>query len=383
MSRLGGLAPIMGFSVIYYTQLHMTKPFVPLYAASAGAGLAGVGVVAAAGALLPIFIALPVGILADRRGTRTVLVAGSALSLAALLLLATGPGLALILVAQLLAGAGQLMTLVASQSRVAGLSSGRGAERSFSVYTMVASVGQILGPLGGGFLVTRAGYPGMFLFAAGLALLALTAALIFPKISGTHAPPPRQEASRARILWYLRDPPTRIAILMSCLIAAPDTLRTSLLPVYLETAAQLTVQQVGYVLSLFSITGLFARLLMPLLADRLGPLTLMAAIGVVVAVVLAAIPFTASVAVLAVLVALLGLAFGMGKPLSMALVVNEAQADELGLVVALRVTGNRVTDFVAPLCFGFAAAAAGVGAGFGLGAALIGLGTIPLWWRRR
>ncbi|MGH3760966.1 MFS transporter [Actinophytocola sp.] len=383
---LARLTPVMSFSFIHYLQNHMVKAFVPLFAASMGAGLGAIGLIIAAAALTPMLLAVPVGLLSDRHGIRALFFAGSLLSVLAYGTLWTEPDLPVILAAQVLAGTGQLMIMLGGQARVAALAEKGEAEKHFSVYTLVASAGQIVGPLVAGVLIGVSGYPLLFGCAAALGVLSCAVTLLVPSIAGKPIPAPARESLRRQALTQLHSRPMRVAILLSCLMSVPEMLRISFLPIYLEQQAGLSVQQLSYVLSLFSGAGLAARLVMPALVRMWGRHTLMAVAGLTVVGALLLVPLSSSVVVLACLTATLGLAFGTGRPLSMALIASSAPPHQLGMAVGLRMTGNRMADFLVPMAFGAAASVAGVAASFVVGAVLVASGTsllVPSAWRER
>ena len=86
----------------------------------------------------------------------------------------------------------------------------------------------------------------------------------------------------------------------------------------------------------------------------------------------ATIPLTTNVAVLAIQMALLGLGLGLGQPLTLAWVAATSPANAMGTAVAVRLTGNRLAQLVAPIMLGAMAGPAGVAAVFLALAALLG-----------
>lgn len=385
-STLARLTPVMAFSFIHYLQNHMVKAFVPLFAATLGASLGDIGLITAATALTPMLLAVPVGLVSDRHGIRAVFFFGSLLSVIAYLALWLWPSLSVVLAAQVLAGTGQLMIMLGGQARVAGLAERNEAEKHFSLYTLVASAGQILGPIVAGLLIGFSGYPTLFLCAAALGVLSCLVTLTVPSIAGKPLVAPERVSGRRQAVEQLRTRSMRVAILISCLMSVPEMLRISFLPIYLQDVAGLSVQELSWVLSLFSGAGLAARLLMPTLVRTWGRHTLMTVVGLVVVGSLLVVPLSSSVVLLAFLTAMLGLAFGTGRPLSMALVASSAPPHQFGMAVGLRLTGNRLADFLVPIAFGGAASLAGVWASFVLGAVFVASGTsvlVPAAWRER
>lgn len=353
------------------------RPYVPLYAASLDVGYLGVGVVASAIALLPMFLALPVGGLVDRWSPRPLIVIGACLSGASYLVLWAVPGFAVIIASQLVAGLANLLIVLSAQSYVGSLGQGAAAERNFAIYTIYASIGQIGGPLAGGLLISWVGFGGAFLAAAGFSSLALTATLLtMPRTARRPSATMRKVPRTA--MHYLAQGPTRLAIMVSCLMSVPEILRTSFIPIYLDQAVGLDPAHVGWVLALFSVAGLVSKTLLPRIVNRFGRQATLFCITAFCSLTVAALPVDASLIFVSAIVVTMGLTFGLGRPLSMAMAANSASADDMGVVIGLRLTGNRIADFALPLGFGAVAALATIGAAFVTGAAAMMLGTAAL-----
>jgi MFS family permease len=337
-------------------------------------GYLGIGVAAAAISFLPMFLAIPVGSLTDRWGVRPMVIAGTIISGLSYLALWSAPGVAILIASQLVAGLANLLIVLGAQSYVGSLGNGRAAERNFGTYTIYASIGQILGPLLGGIVISLIGFGGAFASAASLSTLCLAAAMILlPKQTATPATAARRPLP-ARTWKYLHHKTIRLAILSSCLMSVPEILRTSFLPIYLGEVVRLDPVWVGYVLSLFSVAGLVAKTVLPRVVERFGRQTLMLTITIGCAATLAVIPLSASVWTIGIITLLMGATFGLGRPLSMAMAATSASPGDLGMVVGLRLSGNRLADFGLPLAFGSAASVAGIGASFVVGAGLMVLG---------
>ena len=378
MRRPGGLSPIIVVFVLHNLQTHMMRPYVPLFAASLDVGYLGVGIVAAALGFLPIFFALPVGNLADRWGPRPMIVVGALLNASAFVLLWALPTIGVIIVSQLVAGFANLLLTLSTQTYVGGLGRGRAAERNFGTFTMFASIGQIGGPLLGGVIISLFGFSAAFLTASTLSVLCVTAALVLlPKFERAQVAPARAAVPR-RAWEYLKTRETQLVILASCLMAIPEILRTSFLPLYLGEEVHLDPALVGYVLAIFSVAGLVAKSVLPRVVARFGRQVMLFSFTVGCALAMSAIPLTVSIWVVCVITACMGLTFGLGRPLSMAMAANASRPGEMGFVVALRLSGNRVADFVLPVTFGTAASIAGIGAVFVTGGVIMLIGAAAL-----
>lgn len=380
MHRPRDLTSITIVFVLHNLQTHMMRPYVPLFAASLDVGYLGVGIVAAALGFLPIFFALPVGNFADRWGARPMIVVGAILNASAFMLLWAFPNIAVIIVSQMIAGMSNLLLTLSTQTFIGGLGRGRAAERNFGTFTMFASIGQIGGPLLGGVIISLFGFGAAFLTASSLSVLCVTAALLLlPKFERPTLPVPRALAVSRKAWEYLKSRETQLVILASCLMSIPEILRTSFLPLYLGESVRLDPALVGYVLAIFAVAGLVAKSVLPRVVAKFGRQVMLFAFTVGCALAILAMPLTVSIWVVCVITACMGLTFGLGRPLSMAMAANASRPGEMGFIVALRLSGNRVADFVLPVAFGTAASVAGIGAVFVTGGLIMMVGAAALF----
>lgn len=135
----------------------------------------------------------------------------------------------------------------------------------------------------------------------------------------------------------------------------------------------------GYVLSLFSVAGLIAKTVLPRVVARFGRMVLLFTITTTCAATVAAIPLFHHRIAIAVITLLMGATFGLGRPLSMAMAANSSDEGDMGMVVGLRIAGNRFADFVFPVTFGGVAALTGIAGAFLSGAVLMVTGAAFLW----
>jgi len=151
----------------------MIVPALPVLAKSFGisAGTAAQIITALA---LGRFVGLPVaGVVLDRLGTRSALIAGPALSCIAGLLAAGMPWFGLILVLVVLIGVSESVWVIARE--VAGIDLARPDQRGrvLSGFHGVNYLGFALGPLLGGMLVETAGFRAIFVAYAACAALSV------------------------------------------------------------------------------------------------------------------------------------------------------------------------------------------------------------------
>ena len=138
--------------------VYLIRPTTSYRILALGEGAREVGLVAAAFALLPIFLAVPLGRLSDRRGAPLLLI-GCAVQTGGGLLLALTETTATIAAASAVVGLGHLALALGAQDVVARESRSDRHDHHFGLLTAGVSFGQLLGPLAAGFLLGASATP--------------------------------------------------------------------------------------------------------------------------------------------------------------------------------------------------------------------------------
>lgn len=352
-----------------------------------GADAFALGVVAAAFAILPVLLAVPLGRLTDRHGEPLFLVLGGVLMTVATLLTLAADTLVLLALSQAALGIGQLMSVIASQTLVGRWFPTKAARSGrFGHYAAGAAVGQLLGPIAGGAIVAAAAGGGalalgmLLLVVPGIAGVGLAAWIMVREGGGA----PRTGADgtvapRVPAMTILRWPGMGRTMVASLAINLGVDMLIVFLPAYGE-ANGLGVETVAALLALRSATAIGARVLTGRVARKLGDGRALRVVIAVAAFAYLTIPLTASPLVLAVQVVLLGLGLGLGQPLTLAWVAATSPPDAMGTAIAVRLTGNRVAQLIAPAILGALAGPAGIAAIFlAQGAMLAGAAALLAW----
>jgi len=149
--------------------------------------------VAASGGLL-----VPAGMLGDRIGHATAVLAGAAISVVAMVACALAPSFGLFLGARVLQGVGTA-TLMASAPALAALASPPDRrEHAVGIFQSAAATGLAAGPIIGGLMVVLLGWRGVFWFRVPIAVLLVVLAFGTPRTAG---PPGGLSGRQASELW--------------------------------------------------------------------------------------------------------------------------------------------------------------------------------------
>ncbi|MCC0579039.1 MFS transporter [Streptomyces californicus] len=360
----------------------MARPAVSYRALALGADEAAVGVIAGVYALLPLFAAVPLGRRTDHGRCAPLLPLGVLLISGGCALSGLVSSLPAMAAWSGVMGLGHLCFVIGAQSIVARQSAPDQQDRDFGHFTIGASLGQLVGPVAAGALISgQGGALGRtsalaLLVSAGVCALALTSLWRIEHRRTADARPRAAGKVPVRTILGARGVPAGILISMAVL-SATDIL-TAYLPVVGEHRS-IAPATVGLLLSLRAAATIACRLVMTPLLRLLGRRALLTGSCLIAGLLCAAVALPVPVPVLAAVLAVLGFCLGVGQPLSMTTVVRAAPDAARSTALALRLTGNRLGQVAAPAGAGLIAGAVGVAAPFVLlGAGLIGAAGLGL-----
>ncbi|XVX20359.1 MFS transporter [Actinomycetota bacterium] len=330
---------------------YLSRPSITYAAMDAGLSAGVLGVIGGAYAAIALVIAIPVGRWNDRIGAWPLFVIGSAVMLGAVIALGFAPVSAWTLAGIAgLVGAGHLACTVSAQSAVADASPGR-LDTAFGHLTLIASLGQALGPLALGLAPDAAARQGfsredLTLVCVGVALLLLTLLNRLPFHHGGGEAEPQGSLS-----GIVRIPGLLTAVVASALILAAVDLTVIYLPLLGEERG-LSAAAVGTLLAIRGVASMVSRFGLGRIVASIGRSRFMVISVVVSSLTLLATAMPMPYAALAVVMAVMGLGLGVGQPLTMAWVSTVAPARDRGLALALRLTGNRIGQLTLPAAVG-------------------------------
>ncbi|MFC8828542.1 MFS transporter [Streptomyces sp. NPDC057137] len=388
----------------------MARPAVSYRALALGADERAVGVIAGVYALLPLFAAVPLGRRTDRGRCVPLLAVGAVLIGVGCGLSGTAGSLAALAAWSGVMGLGHLCFVIGAQSIVARRSSPAEQDRNFGHFTIGASLGQLVGPVAAGLLVS--GHDGAMgrtsalalVVSAGVAAVSLTClrrieAPLTPAAGpdgkgkrsgqgrqdgkgkpGRKSRPPRP--GKVSVWRILRTRGVPSGIFVSLAVLSATDILTAYLPVIGEDRG-ISPTTIGVLLSLRAAAAIACRLVMTPMIQRVGRTVLLTVSCLLGGLLCAGIALPVPVWGLALMLVALGFCLGVGQPLSMTTVVRAAPEEARSTALALRLTGNRLGQVAAPASAGLVAGVAGTGAPFMmlgvllLGAAGLGVRSTP------
>ncbi|NUS88072.1 MAG: MFS transporter [Streptomyces sp.] len=361
----------------------MARPAVSYRALALGADARAVGVIAGVYALLPLFAAVPLGRRTDHGRCAPLLPIGVALIATGCALSGRAGSLLEMAIWSGVMGLGHLSFVIGAQSLVARQSAPEDQDRNFGHFTIGASLGQLIGPIAAGLVVSEhadalARTSAAALFASAVvAAFAVTALWRIehrtPAADRTRAgTSDRSEGGGARsgrvsgrvsVAGILRTRGVASGIFISLAVLSATDILTAYLPVVGEQRS-IAPAVVGLLLSVRAAATVACRLVMTPMIRLMGRTVLMAVSCLGAGLLCAALALPVPAWGLGILLAALGFCLGVGQPLSMTTVVQAAPDGARSTALALRLTGNRLGQVAAPAAAGLLAGLAGTAAPF-------------------
>ena len=341
------------------------------------------GIISAAYAVLPAFIALWLGRFIDRGHDALATWIGAALmALACVGLLASGASKVLLLAATALLGIGNLFAIVSQQILCVRCSRMHSRESVFGNYMVACAVGQGLGPLivgwtGGDVTVP----PTQFLFGVGLAAAVVALAFAFAIRPARHRGVKQSGKEVTPVRELLRLPGLWPIMLASVITVTAADLIVIYLPL-LGAERAINVNAIGGLLTARAVASMVARLMYSRLIVAFGRAPLMVASLVGAAVAFACLAIPMPVALLYAVTASTGFTIGIATTITVTTIVAMTATGTRGTANSLRVTGNRIAQVGVPFGASLVAAVAGAGGIFVIIAASLAASGAAVYWSR-
>jgi len=333
--------------------LSLVRPMTSYRVLELGGSAALVGWLAAAFAVAPLVLALPAARWAAGRTLGVLAVVGCAVLVAGCLLLAVSTSVWQLAIGSILLGAGNLGQLIAYQSVVAAESDEADYDRNFGWYAAGASVGQLVGPVLGTSLFEWSGTGARASTAAilvGASAAAAGLAVTVPVVRGIrmgHVPAAGRPRTRSLVVRTLVSPGAKASLYVSLVGMATMDLLTVYLPV-LGDRAGLAPSVVGLLLAVRGSFSLLSRLVLGTLVARYSRRSILLVTLTGASAAIVAVPLLTQPLAVAVLMALLGLAIGVGQPVSLAWSMSVVPEENHSTAIALRLMGNRLGQLLVP-----------------------------------
>jgi len=364
--------------------LAMVLPLLPYYATNFGANAAVVGLLISAFSVAQLASAPVWGRVSDRYGRRPAILVGLGITAVAYVIFAYANSVTLLLLSRVVQGLGG-GTIGVVQAYVTDASPPAQRTKSLGWLSAVTSLGAVVGPAFGSFMIDLGGPAAPGLGAAALSALVAGFAWRFLResrelrVSGTHAPvdPITERAAIWQVATRWREPAPRLIWIYAIAIGAfYGTVPT--MPLLLDARLGITEREVGYVIMYLGGMGVVVRsLVLGRMVDWLGEARLSRLGIVLLAAGLATVSVTHAVPVLLVALTLMPLGTAFLFPCITGLLSRVVPGSQRGLYMGVQHTFGGVSRVVFPVGAGVLMDHFGLGVPFWISGALV-LAMLPL-----
>lgn len=341
-----------------------------------GGGDATVGVLTALYSLVPLVAAIPIGRAVDHRRAAGVLRAGTALAVAAVVVITVSGDIAVLTAGAIMLGFSHILTMVASQGYIPARSQPSDYDRRFGGLTVWISVGQSIGIPVVGVLASRSPAADAVDTAAALSAMIVVAGVatgiaLLPALRLPAEPAvTRAAAGRQSTPAMLTTPGMRSAVFSSLIILTSMDLMTAYLPVF-GTSHGYSVAVVTTILTARSVAAIASRVLLTRLLAIAPRTWLLVSGSLCSALPVALVPLLPNPVLVGVFLAIAGFFWGLAQPLTMTWVAGLVNPANRASALSLRLTGNRLGQVAIPLAAGALAGTAGTASIFYLTGGLL------------
>ncbi|HTD89426.1 MAG TPA: MFS transporter, partial [Burkholderiales bacterium] len=265
-----------------------------LFALNVGASATQVGLLGGLLFLFPLLLSWPIGALADRLGSRGLLIFASVIGTVSLVLPYFFRALPALYVAAALNGLALAFFHVTLQNNIGTLSRPEARARNFSNFSLIGALTSFVGPLVAGLAIDHLGHAVACLVAAVPSVIAI----LLPLIWGGVFPPGKRPAPRTDAApGALLDRKMLYLLISGALIQLGYDLFQFYVPVYAHSIG-LSASAIGAVLATLAVAAFIVRLFLPNLVKRVPGEKLLGWVFLAGTIGYALVPFSGNALVL-------------------------------------------------------------------------------------
>jgi predicted MFS family arabinose efflux permease len=346
---------------------------VSLHALDLTANQFAIGLVIALYSLCPMLLAIVIGRFADRASPRMLVIAGSVIMTAALLLPSFVSGIAVLCGAAFLLGFAHQVFSLPLEALVGGIGGPEKRARNYALITMSWSAANFIGPIMAGFSIDHIGRQEAYVVLAAFTLAPVLVLAFKPALLPTKGEKHADTGPRGSVLELWRIPSLRITMIAAGIVGSAQDLFQFYMPIY-GTSIGLSASAIGTILGVASLASFVIRAILPFLAKKATEAQILGAAIFTAAFAFTLFPFFENAYALGAIAFVLGLGVGCAMPMTMSLLYALAPPSRLAEAFGLHKTLRNATHLVVPLVFGSVGAAFGFATVFFSNSALLATG---------
>ncbi len=373
------LAQLISGQIFLHACMAGMRMATPLLALQQGFSAMAVGALLALFALTQVFLALPAGRYADRKGLKAPIAISVAIAFTGSSLAALWPTFPVLCLSALATGGATGMAVIALQRHVGRLAQGPAAlKTAFSWLSIGPAISNFLGPVLAGLMIDFAGPAPAHEqgFRAAFLLMALLPLLSLWCVRKVHDPahlPAQTAAGQRRVLDLLRQPLMLRLLAVNWLLSSCWDVHTFVVPV-MGHERGLSASVVGTILGAFAVAAAFIRICLPWVSRHWHEHQIITTAMVCTAILFGLYPAMPTAWAMGVCSVLLGLVLGTVQPMIMSTLHQITPVQRQGEALGLRLMSINASSVLMPMLFGAAGAVAGVAPVFWVVGAAVGLG---------
>ena len=373
------LARLISGQIFLHACMAGMRMATPLLALKQGFSAMAVGALLALFALTQVFLALPAGRYADRKGLKQPLFISVAIAFAGASLAVIWPVFPVLCLSALTSGGATGMAVIALQRHVGRLATGPAELKlAFSWLSIGPAISNFLGPVLAGLMIDFAGpepahetgFRAAFLL---MALLPLCTLLSVRKVQEKVSAEVEITQAPKRVLDLLRQPLMLRLLAVNWLLSSCWDVHTFVVPL-LGHERGLSASVVGTILGSFAVAAAIIRVSLPWVSRHLHEYQIITISMVCTAVLFGVYPFMPTPWAMGACSVLLGLVLGAVQPMIMSTLHQITPAHRQGEALGLRLMSINASSVLMPMLFGAAGAIAGVAPVFWVVGSAVGLG---------
>lgn len=373
------LSRLIGGQIFLHACMAGMRMAMPLLALQQGFSAMAVGALLALFALTQVFLALPAGRYADRKGLKKPILISVVMASTGAALSAVWPIFPVMCISALATGGATGMAVISLQRHVGRLAKDPVELKvAFSWLSIGPAVSNFLGPVLAGLLIDFAGpvpahetgFRWAFLLMAVLPLSTWFWVRRVPELSMPKAP---DHTGPRRALDLLAEPMLRRLLGVNWLLSSCWDVHTFVVPV-LGHERGYSASVVGTILGSFAVAAAFIRVCLPWLSRHVQEHQIITGAMVCTALLFGLYPFMPTPWSMGLCSVLLGLVLGTVQPMIMSTLHQITPVHRQGEALGLRLMSINASSVLMPMVFGAAGTIAGVAPVFWVVGAAVGAG---------
>jgi len=373
------LIPLYVLGFCSYISFTLLFPVIPQYATEFGASVFYVGLVVGIYSYITALTMIPFGMLSDRIGRRTPLIAGLIIYILSPLLYPLASDVYTLMAIRVVHGLASAAFIPVAHALIVDMAPPHRMGEAMGWYTASTQLSFVIGPIAGGFLLNYFGFNATFYACSVVPFLGLL--FILPRLHTIPRKPVVEQAVTSAWGW-LKQRRALGGLLTPFFITLGSGTIIAFMPLYGEDFG-IGVGKVGVIISVIYASSVVLRAPAGRLSDRMGRTPVILSGFLISAVALAWISFAASFPWLVAAGIFFGLGMGLAMPASFALVADLSPVGERGLAMGAASSFLQLGVAVGASAMGGVAGVAGMGAMFKICALALVVGLVLIFYLTR